>query len=361
MGALDDSIGPFVVGALVAAWLSGLVWGQASKYFSLWPLAESGSDRAIFRYGVITLLVLDLFTTICACSSAYKLGVATSYSAYAPWGFSLNPTLLGLVTLIVQSFYAYRVYVVGKKRYIVPAIIVVLSCIQLGFATGASGIAFTVPISSFISKYSFGVSIWLSCACAADGIITISIVYYLGKAKKSSAFSETTTILSIIIRSTIENNLLTGVVALVDAVLFARSSTNWHVALNVALPKLYTISFLASLTARSKLAGGGSSSGGHGAIHGVSGGRTTNGWQDVEMAGGPQTASRIGDVRQGNVIMVTMDRSVVHECGEEHDHEICGRDARKQRMLASENMGASTPPSETSKQNFDLNDPSQQA
>lgn len=240
---------------------------------------------------------------------------------YIHYSFASHPVLVGLVTAIVQSLYACesmhlsllrraweadisfstdRVWVVGRKRLVLPIIIFGLALIQLGFATGATVIAFTRPVADFLSDYtyvfapptlprclsfpspfsanftadsihsrrhSFGITIWLASACVADFLITTSIVYHLRKAKKESGFVETQSILSTIIKTTIECNLLTAVVAMVrpcawaardspdladpsfvqlDAIVFARVPNNWHVALNVVLTKLYTLSLLAS-------------------------------------------------------------------------------------------------------------------
>lgn len=47
-----------------------------------------------------------------------------------------------------------------------------------------------------------------------------------------------------IVTVTWETNLGTGVVTMVDLIVFLESSTNWHVALNILMVKCYIMSFL---------------------------------------------------------------------------------------------------------------------
>lgn len=72
---------------------------------------------------------------------------------------------------------------------------------------------------------------WLGSAVAADIIITASIIYYLRESKKRST-EETDDLLQKIVFIVLENNLLTGVMAIIHAVLFATLSTTYHVIAN---------------------------------------------------------------------------------------------------------------------------------
>ncbi|KAK4700887.1 nuclease HARBI1, partial [Phenoliferia sp. Uapishka_3] len=59
-------------------------------------------------------------------------------------------------------------------------------------------------------------------------------------------------LLGMVAVNVIENNLLTAVVALVDAILFVVSKSAWHVLFNQFLAKLYLFSLLTSLNSRRK-------------------------------------------------------------------------------------------------------------
>lgn len=98
----------------------------------------------------------------------------------------------------------------------------------------------------------------------ADFIIAVAIVYHLNKARATSTFAETNSLLTRVIWGTLETNAgifcpryvctplhpkqgltfgsrfeATAVVALVDAVLFsALTTTNYHIITNLVLVKL---------------------------------------------------------------------------------------------------------------------------
>ncbi|KAM0753485.1 hypothetical protein T439DRAFT_156281 [Meredithblackwellia eburnea MCA 4105] len=118
------------------------------------------------------------------------------------------------------------------------------------FACGGTYITFAYQIQQWRKHYTWGVLIWLGSAAVSDLLITGSIVYYLRKAQKTSSFHETNSLLDKIIRSTMENNLLTACVALMDGITFASNGTSWHITMNQVLPKLYTLSFIITLNAR---------------------------------------------------------------------------------------------------------------
>lgn len=66
--------------------------------------------------------------------------------------------MVGLVSFIRQSFYAYRVYVVGKRKIWIPLAIVLLSLVSFGFAIGASVTVFTLKEFSKFQSYTYGIA-----------------------------------------------------------------------------------------------------------------------------------------------------------------------------------------------------------
>jgi hypothetical protein len=76
-----------------------------------------------------------------------------------------------------------------------------------------------------------------------DVIIALSMMFYLLKSR--TGFSNTNTILTRIIRVTVETGLVTAIFATLDIVLFlAFPDVNYHIAPNLALAKLYSNSLL---------------------------------------------------------------------------------------------------------------------
>ncbi|KAM0748598.1 hypothetical protein T439DRAFT_327862 [Meredithblackwellia eburnea MCA 4105] len=240
----------------MTAYFSGWIWSLGLRYFARWPWGE---DRKAFSISVAVLLMLDLLGTVGAAFQAFVLtvkewgNVAFLTRDRSPFGFNINPIITGIVAAIVQLFYAYRVWVVSGRKRVIPIIICILTFIQFGFALGATVITFKFPISTWRARYLWGASIWLSSEAIVDILITSSIVFYLRQATKKSDFEQTNSIVSRILRGTMENNSATCAMAITDALVFACTLSYWHVFCNQLLPKFYTLSFIITLNSRASV------------------------------------------------------------------------------------------------------------
>ncbi|GAA5874973.1 hypothetical protein JCM16303_004965 [Sporobolomyces ruberrimus] len=248
MGLFDDSIGPFVIGTVLACFLSGVTSSQAFQYYQNFE----GKDRRLYKYLVLGLFILDLVHTGISISTIWNWCVENYGNVenlvVSPWSFAIDPFLVGAIAFTCQSFYAYRVYIVGKHKLIIPIVIVALSSLSFGFAIASTQQIFYLKEFARFQTFTWGVSIWLCAAAAADVLITASLVYYLKKSK--TGLLQTNSILNRLIEMTVSTNGITCSVAILDAVLFGSMNNSAHVAPNLILPKLYYNSLLVSLNAR---------------------------------------------------------------------------------------------------------------
>ncbi|GAA5997654.1 DUF6534 domain-containing protein [Rhodotorula paludigena] len=252
--ALDSSIGAFLVGTILSVFLAGITSVQAFEYFTTF----GKTDRKLLVGVVSVLVVIDLFHTAISCYTIY-LWTVTHYGDLSslinsPWSFTWDPFLTGVVTIIVQIFYAWRVFVVSRNKWLIPAVISVLSLLQFAFATGSTWMIYRLD-SKFarFGEFRYGVAIWLLSAAVADILITGSLIFYLRRATKND-YQTSSPIVERIIRVTIETNGLTCIFAIVDAVLFvAMPKDSWHVLPNLSLVKLYFNGLLVSLNSRKAL------------------------------------------------------------------------------------------------------------
>ncbi|GAA5930028.1 DUF6534 domain-containing protein [Sporobolomyces koalae] len=250
MGVFDGSIGCFVIGTAFSTFLLGVTSVQAYTYFTLFP-----NDRRLYWWLVVFMCVLDWSHSMISLYTVYDWTVThygdVAHLATSPWSFAVDPAMTGIAACVCQFFYAYRVYVVGKRRMLVPIIICTLALVSLGFSVGATAQIFILQYFSRFQEYTYGVAAWLSLAALADVIITVSLVYYLNKSK--TGLLQTNSILNRLIELCISTNSLTAAVAVIDAVLFSTLTTSWHVAVNLTLIRLYFNSLLVSLNARADL------------------------------------------------------------------------------------------------------------
>ncbi|GAA5907017.1 DUF6534 domain-containing protein [Sporobolomyces salmoneus] len=250
MGLFDDSIGAFVVGTAFSTFLLGITSTQAYAYFTLFP-----NDKRLYWWLVVFMCILDWSHSAISMYTIYDWTVVNygnpAHLVVSPWSFAVDPAMTGIAACICQFFYAYRVYIVGKRGLLVPVLVCVLALVSLGFAVGSTAQIFILQEFAKFQSFTYGVAIWLAVAALADVIITVSLVYYLQKSK--TGLLQTNSMLNRLIELIISTNSLTAVIAVVDAILFGVSSSSWHVSVNLCLIKLYFNSLLVSLNARADL------------------------------------------------------------------------------------------------------------
>jgi len=244
--------GPFVVGTAVSTLLCGVTLTQAFTYFTRFEL-----DRPIYRWAVVSLLAIDIIHTALCWVTLWlwfvrHFGEATEV-AVSPWSFAVDPVMCGMAAVIVQVFYAYRIYVLSNQKLLIPAIVCALSLFQLGWSAGATGMIFRLQYFENFQVWTYGVAAWLGGAASCDTLVTASLVFLLARNRASSSIETTNNMIDKLMRLTIETNGLTLAFALLDVILFATRSDAAHVAPNLCLIKLYLNSLLVSLNSRAEL------------------------------------------------------------------------------------------------------------
>ncbi|ORY73602.1 hypothetical protein BCR35DRAFT_333614 [Leucosporidium creatinivorum] len=252
---IEQLLGSFFVGTILSVFLEGVVASLGLSYF----LDQYRTDRLAHRLLVYTMLAVDLFHTATSSATVYHFcvsewGVPTAH-IYCPWTFWIEVVTTGFATTLCQTFYSYRIYVVGGRRPLIPSAIMFLSLLQLGFSVAGS-VGIKVGLNQEFARFherTYGVMVWLLSAAFADILITGSLVYYLTTGT-SGLHRRNAMLATRIIRNTIETNGLTLSFAILDAILFITMQNSlWHVIPNLCLVKLYTMSALVSLNSRTRL------------------------------------------------------------------------------------------------------------
>ncbi|KAM0746472.1 hypothetical protein T439DRAFT_139422 [Meredithblackwellia eburnea MCA 4105] len=248
----NDLIGPFLIGAFLDVFFLGIVMLQSHSYFR-----KCQEDKKLYQYSVAFLYLVAVLHTTTACYSTYERFVLNyanpEFLLVAGWSFTTGASLTGITAFIVQSWYAYRVYVVSGRKKLLPAVILLFSFASVGFSIACTVVGTHLKYFPRFVEFTYGVLIWLYGSIAADILITVSLVFYLRKASERTEFHETRSLLGLIAANVVENNLLTMIWACIDAILFQASKTAWHVAMNDSLSKIYFLSLLTSLNARRRI------------------------------------------------------------------------------------------------------------
>jgi len=164
----------------------------------------------------------------------------------------VGPIFGAIVSLTVQYFFAYRVWVLSNKRSFWLCLLICT------FSTVDATAAFTGGIYTHVrGKFASGwvlkvlVYIWLGGNAGADILITMAMIYYLSIRKVGTMVPRSNHALSRIVRLTIETNVLTtttGVVSLLLLSIFPNKI--WYTCPTGILGKLYSNTLLVSLNNR---------------------------------------------------------------------------------------------------------------
>ncbi|KAH9912339.1 uncharacterized protein BXZ73DRAFT_107475 [Epithele typhae] len=166
---------------------------------------------------------------------------------HASWAAQGTPITTGVVAMLVQWFFAWRIKIITRSMWIFAAIIF-FSLVQISGAVGATISVHKIPYSLDFYKFQNVIIVWCIGAVTADVLITTTLVYFLSKRK--SGMETTDTLVDKIIRLTVETNLLTFIWNIVDLALYLRITTTLHLVFNLTISKFYSLSLLVSLNAR---------------------------------------------------------------------------------------------------------------
>ncbi|KAJ7470203.1 hypothetical protein B0H11DRAFT_2041807 [Mycena galericulata] len=235
--------------------LFGALTVQLYLYYQAFP-----NDRPFIKSLVYIVYSLQLVQTIMTAVDAFaSFGSGFDNDvALTALNFSWfsSPIVTSMISLIVQSFYAFRLYNFSKSR-IIPVLIVTasLAVSVAGFITGQfyREAGYVTAINTRRTLISVGV--WLSGSAMIDVVIALSMTYYL--IISDTGFRKTHALISKVIRLTIETGSLTASVALVTVILYFVFPDNGYFSPTMMfMPALYANTLLAVLNSRLQIVGG---------------------------------------------------------------------------------------------------------
>ncbi|KAJ7364506.1 hypothetical protein DFH08DRAFT_1073194 [Mycena albidolilacea] len=246
--------GPLLLANLFHWGLFGVLSVQVYMYYQAFPKDPLSTKSLV--YGVYIILLVET--------------VLLTHDAFARFGYGFSnlvalistdlgwldvPIMSGLISFIGQSFYAYRLHVISKSRWI-PLLIVVMS---LTSTIGAifTGI-FTLQAINLAHvngrKNSVAAGVWCGASASSDIIIAVCMTYFLSK--MDTGYRQTRVLISKITRLTIETGSLTALVAVIVLVLlFGFPGRTYYGTAAAVMPGLYSNCILVVLNVRCRIEG----------------------------------------------------------------------------------------------------------
>ncbi|KAF8175849.1 hypothetical protein BJ912DRAFT_706099 [Pholiota molesta] len=203
---------PFVV--IILNWgLFGVLSIQVYLYSQAFP-----KDRPVLKALVYIVYLLETAQTMLLTGSMWNM-LARGFGDLlgideigTNW---LSVCLIGgLVGLLVQLFYAYRISVISQSR-IAPGLIILLSLVSFAGAIATTVFAIRAKRFTVLFTLSLGFNVqplgfWSGTGSACDVVIAICMCYYLRRRNPYGTFSHTQALISKLVRMTVETGVLTG-------------------------------------------------------------------------------------------------------------------------------------------------------
>ncbi|ESK92319.1 hypothetical protein Moror_4604 [Moniliophthora roreri MCA 2997] len=214
-------IGPIFIGNILNWMLMGTLVVQAYSYYQ-----RFAKDRIIIRALVAVLFVLDIIQTVILTDCAWffmvrEWGQAKNLGTL-PWSAVMIPCLSGVVAAMVQTFYAWRIWILSRTRVTkaLAIIIILIAIAQCLAGIITSGELFRNSDQENLGRLHPGFSFWSAGSSAADILITGCMTYLLYTAKRQTSWGASETMLTRLINNTIQTGLLTVVCACIQTFLF---------------------------------------------------------------------------------------------------------------------------------------------
>ncbi|EJT98556.1 hypothetical protein DACRYDRAFT_24560 [Dacryopinax primogenitus] len=250
---LTDDLGGLFVGMIISTMLLGMGLAQTWFYYRTFP-----DDPIFTKWMVGVSCFVNVLHGIMLPKCIWYWVVTnwgnTASLNYVDFSYNVNLTLTGLLSFLVQVFFAHRIYILSHRSLFLPIIILVLSLLQFAFSLASTIRAFQLVLQSSFGVFTWGVDVWMYCAAGADIIIAASVVTYLRREGKA-AWGGTKGIVEKLIVITLESNLLTAILSIIVAILFTTTRNGWPNAINFVAVRMYFISLIRTqvTTARHEL------------------------------------------------------------------------------------------------------------
>ncbi|KAH8926315.1 hypothetical protein BT69DRAFT_1278974 [Atractiella rhizophila] len=234
---IRDSVGAYLVGASVTILLTGWTLHQTASYYHNYPRDPFVTKTVIAALAVANILhVAFVFRAPEEVFKGVYQGLISNYGIIAafgsvPFSYGANFIILALTTSVVQIWYASRIYVLGGKKRIAPIFVIFCALFQLGWGIAAGISTARVKEQRKFRQFSYVAYCWLGGAGLSDFIIVCLMAFYLLRSRQG--FKGTTSVVNRIVLLTVQTNMITSVLQILDLILFLTMQSGWNIAINI--------------------------------------------------------------------------------------------------------------------------------
>ncbi|KAJ7178103.1 hypothetical protein C8R46DRAFT_1346342 [Mycena filopes] len=255
--AIVRTIGPIFVGMWVQYLLLGIVFLQATRYYtsgskrSSHPDAQEGSSGFGLdcRYLVGVLLLLTSVGAVLNFHLGYH-AMIVHFGDYTQvvqgtWSLWIGPAITASVGAVTHTFFLERCWRVTKSRA-TCALLTVLLLLSLGSGVAVSVIFCRLKTVSTLSTIPIPMGLWLCASAGTDMMISVSMSLALASEDEGQAYMAEKAL-----RFIMQTNSMSAVVASLNLILyFTMRGTTFNFIAEFTLPCVYTLTVLANMRAR---------------------------------------------------------------------------------------------------------------
>ncbi|KAI9066295.1 hypothetical protein FKP32DRAFT_399573 [Trametes sanguinea] len=254
LGEFKTDIGAWLVGTFLTTFLSGMLMQQTFRYFRLYP-----SDPIFMKTWVILAVILQLVTIALLMHTSYYY-LVTYYLNTAVFS-KPDVSTLGVVpffsstsNVVCESFFARRVFMIGRRYRIVVLSAMTMIIVSWGFFLA-------VPVQVFRGRLTFGnldstsfsgewtPTVGSALLLAGDVQLTAVLVYVLHRGR--SGIKRTDSMVDVLIAYAITSGTLICILNLTSIVLFGVFPHSIiYSACTLVTQAVYTNSFVVALNTR---------------------------------------------------------------------------------------------------------------
>ncbi|KAJ6468193.1 hypothetical protein DFH09DRAFT_1381230 [Mycena vulgaris] len=247
-------IGPIFLGNSFNWMLMGFLLMQVYTYWRNFP-----RDKTTVKLLVYTVCVLDLLQTAFGTHEAWWFSIQNWGNVSAlqgdAWTSVMSPILCGIISAMVQIFYALRIWTL--KRNATPRLLAILIILLALGQSLAAIVASSVLQESLNQEQLLRLhpvfSFWLAGSFATDILVAGGMIWILYTAHPTlpQYNSNIESILNRLMLNTIQTGIVTVLCAGIALALFVGfTNRNYYWAFTYILGKLYSNSFMVTLNSR---------------------------------------------------------------------------------------------------------------
>ncbi|KAH8919224.1 hypothetical protein BT69DRAFT_1353316 [Atractiella rhizophila] len=272
MGVVSDTLGALLIGT----WTNSALWMVEMALLYQYSYIFGTKDHLLIRGSVIICALSDTLCTVINMVGVYVYAIShwgkTEYLSSQRWHIPAYLILTSITTVIVQSYLAYRYFLLSKV-YPVTFVLVLLA-----LAGCAACVAVAVGVIQFPAYHDRHhilavVIVWFATKAATDVSITVALCFHLLRYRRKTVFDATRSLIVRLMVPAIQTGAVTSAVALAAVsiyhlrygcltwfsvkrklVTFVKNpESNTATSLGQNLGRLYTITFLLNLILRDTL------------------------------------------------------------------------------------------------------------